>query len=333
LNQARTSNAILSIPSHSDHLTQTPADDDPGQQGDRLDRKILRNGSTRNGFTLVELLVVIGIIAVLIGILLPTLSRARESGRRIVCMSNLRQLGLGFIMYADQNKLYCPWTGSGDGNVASKPIGPWNDPFYWANAVPQMIGKKSYYDLQQLDAQGLQPLAKESDNNLFVCPSAGPAGSTFATDTTKDGVWMMWGNPEGSWPQYATPIAGPIKPADQRKVYWCYVINSKLDNSQTALKITQLRPSTEVALLVEKAQNNGDVTISNIGQSLARGKTTWTRFTTRHSDGGFILFVDGHVGYFKNKELEAPGGTAPASNPAYNLVGKVTWDPFQFPLY
>ncbi len=55
------------------------------------------------GFTLVELLVVIGIISVLIAILLPALSRAREEARRIACLSNLRQLGMGFYMYATEN--------------------------------------------------------------------------------------------------------------------------------------------------------------------------------------------------------------------------------------
>src|SRR5688572_15903400 len=62
----------------------------------------------RRGFTLVELLVVIGIIAVLVGILLPTLSRARESARRTACLSNLRQLGQGFAMYANNYKEYVP---------------------------------------------------------------------------------------------------------------------------------------------------------------------------------------------------------------------------------
>ena len=57
----------------------------------------------RSGFTLIELLVVIAIIAVLIAILMPALHRAREQGRRIVCLSNLKTLTMAWIMYADEN--------------------------------------------------------------------------------------------------------------------------------------------------------------------------------------------------------------------------------------
>jgi prepilin-type processing-associated H-X9-DG protein len=92
----------------------------------------------RAAFSLVEILVVIGIIAVLIGLLMPAIIRARESAKTLQCASQLRQLGQAFHMYANANGNHLPaWSGwhvaGGDGTGEDDPGPGWTEelaPFF-----------------------------------------------------------------------------------------------------------------------------------------------------------------------------------------------------------
>jgi prepilin-type N-terminal cleavage/methylation domain-containing protein len=103
-------------------------------------------------FTLVELLVVIGIIAVLIGILLPALSRARAQANAVACSANLRQQGQALHMYANDNKDQLPYAND-YGNVLVKywkmtsvsgPVNGWRGSTMWCPAVPTSHTDNAY---------------------------------------------------------------------------------------------------------------------------------------------------------------------------------------------
>src|SRR5438874_51074 len=74
--------------------------------------EVTMSSRPRGAFTLIQLLVVVGIITVLIGLLLPALGRARRQARAVVCLSNLRELGIVFHTYVNQNKGRAPGYGA-----------------------------------------------------------------------------------------------------------------------------------------------------------------------------------------------------------------------------
>src|SRR5689334_13027256 len=123
---------------------------------------------TRQGFTLVELLVVVGIIALLISILMPALSRVRDQANRIKCMNNLHSILQGMIMYASENKQSLPWTNWG-GNYFGRndPNGTagwlYDDP-QWPTFTPNNIDP----DWKYLEGGMVFRYLKSRD--IFKCP-------------------------------------------------------------------------------------------------------------------------------------------------------------------
>jgi prepilin-type N-terminal cleavage/methylation domain-containing protein/prepilin-type processing-associated H-X9-DG protein len=114
-----------------------------------------------NGFTLVELLVVISIMSMLMSILLPSLNRAREAGKRVDCLSNLRQLTMAWYFYAMDNgdNLCSPgtfWNGSG-GN-------------YWVADGLDIPGNNAGNTKQAIE-EGVLWYYTEETLNLYKCKS------------------------------------------------------------------------------------------------------------------------------------------------------------------
>jgi prepilin-type N-terminal cleavage/methylation domain-containing protein len=118
-------------------------------------------------FTLIELLVVIAIIAVLVGLLLPTLAGARESGRAVVCNSNVRQVTLGFTAYAADFKVMpgTYWNGPANLDWSGR-----NNASYLANpaAYPHPLHASVIYEyLGTVDRILECPAAKRQSNGLY----------------------------------------------------------------------------------------------------------------------------------------------------------------------
>lgn len=121
----------------------------------------------RRAFTLVELLVVIGIIAVLIGILFPLLSAAKERANRVKCMSNLRQIGIAMKTYAfDHRNQYPRVTALQDSNMAGTPE--------YFSGQAHYVNDPFYFSLVKHDPTASMFLLvrnKYLNTAIFICPS------------------------------------------------------------------------------------------------------------------------------------------------------------------
>lgn len=241
------------------------------------------NRSRRSGFTLIELLVVIGIIALLVGILLPTLNRAREAARAVTCSSQLRQVTVALVNYSTENKGLIITMSNAmalpkiDGQTATI---SWNYLQVGSNYYPDQGVVSRYFKTPAiLECPSIKPL------DLPGTPIACSYGTTnFGTKLTmRIGALVM-------------------------------------TSGKDRIKITQIRNPGETALIGDAISVSGSTLSRSTVISAPSMTSLYDNLHGRHNASANVGFFDGHVSAIPVQLRRKDSFASTMSDPVYQMI-------------
>jgi prepilin-type N-terminal cleavage/methylation domain-containing protein/prepilin-type processing-associated H-X9-DG protein len=250
----------------------------------------LKDSPGGKGFTLVELLVVIAVIAILGGILLPVLGRSKDAAHKTTCLNNLKQWTTGFLMYVDDNEDQTPRESATPGGVSLENWSQVRHTFsqdVWYNSLPGILGQR-------------------------------PASDYFFVREEFYDTKRLMHCPKAHFPEFAEL---------QNWVFFSVAMNSKLINgSELTIRWTTVRePAKTVVFLDNRLDNEPEVHPAQDDFDLGQPSAYASRFSTRHRGTGNLAFGDGHV---DNKRGAAVVDTqGPNLGRAIFPQGDVVWTP------
>ncbi len=234
----------------------------------------------QKAFTLVELLVVIGIIAVLVSLLLPSLNRARAQAQQTQCASNMRQTGLGLQMYVNENKGWLP------------PLSPNDAQAPGAVALPSAVecttdfGQEVVYSHFPNFLGSLIPYM-QGNIAVFRCPTVQYPEPYFPTD----------------------PFYLPDAASDTTNLGNAAVLGRKISMIRGSAEVAYLQeqPYRWGAAIYRPLRNSSVVGLYWYFHDNVNGGATGDEFqySNNHFKGGNLVFVDGHAEYRKRTDIKA----------------------------
>jgi prepilin-type N-terminal cleavage/methylation domain-containing protein/prepilin-type processing-associated H-X9-DG protein len=236
---------------------------------------------TRKAFTLIELLVVIAIIAILAAILFPVFSHAREKARQTSCLSNMKQLGLGFSQYVQDYDERLPGTAIIAPGCA--PPGWWDDRGLAGHWVPAGLIRR--FPAWTVTYGAIYPYVRNEP--IYYCPS-----DYWISDPRRIGG-----------PPFPDPVLVP-----GRRVYFSYSQNGFLSQHRP---IASIDKPAEVINLVDEAETLNDGFF--VPFWCPGDQTQWPRTcflidhpSFIHVDGANFLYVDGHAKWHSKQMMIDP---------------------------